>query len=254
MPHLSTLFANPDTSEEGTETMTNTPVRNYAEQSDAELFGAERVIQEKLGKEPGNPAYYLELADIYTALFDRTRKQKGKQSSEWLWKSGDALEKVVMLDPANKVSRYNLGVVYKRQGQMERAREELKKLIRACDPKEDGAMLFASWMEIGSIYEEQGFWDEAREAYLNAREYDYTNSDVQAALQDIQQKRQQDRSGGSYAPMGMPSSSGMSASSMTAPDPSQDTSMNQGLAQAIPALGQMFAQKFSGSQNGQSND
>ena len=143
------------------------PVR-YSTLSNAELFAAEREMREKIGKDPSNARYYFMLSDICTVLFDRTRKQKGIQSDEWLFKSADALEKVVMIDPSNKTAHYNLGVVYKRQGKMERAREELKKTIRLCDPKRDGYILLACWMEIGSIYMEQGFVEEAKEAFLKA--------------------------------------------------------------------------------------
>lgn len=248
--HPPGMVANQDFSEAGSEAISNTPAPNYAEQNDARLFAAERLLKERLGKEPGNPVYYLELADIYTALFDRTRKQKGKQSSSWLWKSGDALEKAVMLDPANQIARYNLGVVYKRQGQRERAREELKKLIRTSDPMRDAPILFSAWMEIGSIYAEQGFWDEAEESYVKAREYDYGNLDVQEALQMIQEKRREDREGSSKS-SGISSFGMNSAAMLPAADPSQNIPQNQNIGQALPYLGQMIAQKFSGEGNDQ---
>ena len=235
------------------------PVR-YSTLSNAELFAAEREMREKIGKDPSNARYYFMLSDICTVLFDRTRKQKGIQSDEWLFKSADALEKVVMIDPSNKTAHYNLGVVYKRQGKMERAREELKKTIRLCDPKRDGYILLACWMEIGSIYMEQGFVEEAKEAFLKAREYDFGNPDVQAALQEIQSRKQQEN-GGSSGSFINPVSSLMGTNPASSPSAAMDpnrndgTQQNQGIAQAVPALGQMLMQKFGGGQkSGQDNE
>lgn len=231
--------------------------RDRSEQTDQELFRAERELKGKLGKDPGNAEYYLELSNIYAVLFDRTRKKKGRQSLDWLWRSGDALEKAVMIDPGNKIAHYNLGVVYKRQGSMERAREELKKAIRLCDPAQDASIIFVCWMQIGAIYEEQGFFDEAKEAYLKAREYNYGSEDVKEALAEIDMKRkgiEREAGGSDYGVSSMGMGRAMLPRSSAQPgyaDPSvqQDP---QGLAQALPYLGQMLMQKFGGSS--QSNE
>ena len=216
--------------------------------TDVELIGMEREFRAKLGLEPGNADLYYRLSTVYATLFDRTRKQKGNQSLEWLVKSRDALEKVLMIRSEDKIAHYNLGVVYKRLAQMERAREELKKAIRLCDPKKDTYLLCASWLQIGSVYEEQGFFEEAKEAYLKAREFDYGNPDIQEALRDVDVKRKAPEKGGGSS-FGMPS---MGSASSTNPqtaaamgrDPNaQDQS---GIAQALPALGQMLMQKFGG--------
>jgi len=225
--------------------------RERSEQTDTELFKAERELKEKLGKDPGNPEYYLELSNIYATLFDRNRKKKGRQAEEWLWRSGDALEKAVMIDPENKVAHYNLGVVYKRQGAMERAREELKKTLRLCDPNQDALLMFASCMQIGAIYEEQGFFDEAREAYQQAREYDYGNEDAREALAELEMKRKGE-AGSDYnmSPMGMGGGMVPRPSPQTGsvdPNVQQDP---QALVQAIPYLGQMLMQKFGGGGQG----
>jgi len=52
--------------------------------------------------------------------------RKARQSDEWLLKSGEALEKVVMLDPMNKVAHYNLGVVYTQNKEFDSAVAEFK--------------------------------------------------------------------------------------------------------------------------------
>jgi tetratricopeptide (TPR) repeat protein len=216
--------------------------------TDVELVGMERELKAKLGMEPGNADLYYRLSTVYATLFDRTRTQKGSQSIEWLVKSRDALERVLMIRPGDKVAHYNLGVVYKRLGQMERAREELKKAIRLCDPDQDTYLLCASWLQIGSVYEEQGFFDEAKEAYLKAREFDYGNQDIQEALRDVDAKRKAPEKGGGSS-FGMPSmGSSFSQDPQTAAAMGQDpNAQNQsGIAQALPALGQALMQKFGG--------
>ena len=216
--------------------------------TDVELIAMEREIRAELGMEPGNADLYYRLSTVYATLFDRTRTQKGKQYLEWLMKSRDALEKVLMIRPDDKIAHYNLGVVYKRLGQMERAREELKKAIRLCDSKKDTYLLCSSWLQIGSVYEEQGFFEEAKEAYLKAREFDYENPDIQEALRDVDAKRKAPEKGGGSS-FGMPSlGNALSTDPQTAAAMGQDpTAQNEsGIAQALPALGQMLMQKFGG--------
>lgn len=216
--------------------------------TDVELIGMERELKSKLGLDPGNADLYHQLSTVYTTLFDRTRKEKGPQYLEWLVKSRDALEKVLMIRPEDKVAHYNLGVVYKRLGQMERAREELRKAIQLCSSEQDTSLLCASWLQIGSVYEEQGFFAEAKDAYLKARELDYENPDIQEALRDVDAKRKAPEKGGG-SPFGM-SSMGNSLTS----NPQMAAAMGQdpntqdqgGIAQALPALGQALMQKFGG--------
>ncbi len=222
---------------------------DLSEKTDGELLKMERELHRELSKDPGNADLYYRISNIYAALFDRTRTKKGGQYQEWLMKSRDALEKTLMIRPQDKVAHYNLGVVYKRQGKMELAREELRKTISLCDPEEDAYLICTSWLQIGSVYEEQGFFDDAKEAYLKAREFDYGNPDIQEAIRSVNVKRKTPESGSSFSPMGMSSmGSGAFTDPQTAAAMGQDPmAQNQGgLAQALPALGQMFAQKFSG--------
>ncbi|MFA7254625.1 MAG: tetratricopeptide repeat protein [Candidatus Omnitrophota bacterium] len=221
--------------------------------TDVELIGMERELKSKLGMEPGNADLFYQLSTVYATLFDRTRKQKGNQSLEWLVKSRDALEKVLMIRPEDKVAHYNLGVVYKRLGQMERAREELKKAIRLCDPATDVYLLCSSWLQIGSVYEEQGFFEEAKEAYLKAREFDYGNPDIQEAIRDVDIKRKTPEKGGGSS-FGMPSmGSALSTDPQTAAAMGKDPNAQDqgGIAQALPALGQALMQKFGGGGGGE---
>jgi len=229
---------------------------DFSGKTDGELIGMERELRAKLGLEPGNADLFSRLSTVYATLFDRTRKQKGSQSSEWLVKSRDALEKVLMIRSEDKIAHYNLGVVYKRLGQMERAREELRKAIRLCDPDRDVRLLCASWLQIGSVYEEQGFFEEAKEAYLKGRELDYENPDIQDAIRDVDAKRKAPDQGGGSS-FGMPPMGGsFSTNPQTAAAMGQDpNAQNQGgIAQALPAIGQMLAQKFGGSSGGGEGD
>jgi tetratricopeptide (TPR) repeat protein len=132
---------------------------------------------------------------------------------------------------------------------MERAREELKKAIALCDPEQDARLLCACWLQIGAVYEEQGFFDEAKECYLNAREFDYENPDIQEAIRDVDAKRKAPERGGGGSSFGMPSTGGaFSSDPQTAAAMGQDPNAQDpgALAQALPALGQMLMQKFGG--------
>ncbi|MBU9888765.1 MAG: tetratricopeptide repeat protein [Candidatus Omnitrophica bacterium] len=214
--------------------------------SDGELYQADRDLRAKLALDPGNAAYYFELSNIDAALFDRTRK--GKYPGDWLSRSGEALEKVVMLDPGNKVAHYNLGVVYKRQGLMEKAREQFRKGLARCREEEEAALVAAFWVRIGETYAEQGFYEEAREAYLKARDYDYQNPDIQEAIEELRVRMQTAEEGRATAPLPMVPGmgAGMSAAGMVGDPVAREQYQNQGIAQALPYLGQMVAQKFSG--------
>lgn len=223
---------------------------DYSQKTEAELYAADRELRNMLGKEPGNAAYYFELANVDAAIFDRTRKQKA--SGEWLWRSQEALEKVVMLDPENKIAHFNLGVVYKRQGWMERAREQLKKGLALCRGDEDGVMAATYWLQIGETYEVQGFYEEAQEAYLKAREYDYTNEDVSGMLSDLRAKMKSADERGDSSPISFSPAmqGGMTAAGMAGDPVASGQNQNQAIGQALPYLGQMLANKFSGGDSG----
>lgn len=225
------------------------PMReDLSAKTDVELIGMERDLRAKLGLEPANPDLYYRLSTVYATLFDRTRTQKGNQSLEWIAKSRDALDKVLMIRPKDKVAHYNLGVVYKRLGQMERAREELRKAIQLCDPETDTYLLCASWLQIGSVYEEQGFFEEAKEAYLKARELNLDDPDIQEAIRSVDAKRKAPEKGGGTS-FGMPSTgSAFTQNPQTAAAMGLDPNAQGegGIAQALPALGQALMQKFGG--------
>jgi len=253
---LPFVHASPPQNDDNRATVGDSIGEDLSGKSDGELFVMEREIQQELAKDPGNSGLYKHLSSVYTTLFDRTRKQKGQWSTEWLTRSRDALEKVLMIGPEDKVTHYNLGVVYKRLGEMERAREELKKAIRLCIPARDAYLLSACWYQIGSVYEEQGFFEDAKESYMKAREFDYGNEDIQEAIHAVDAKRKESGGGGGYSSMGMPSTgSAYSSNPQTAAAMGQDpNSQDQGgIAQALPALGQALMHKFGGGDGESSN-
>lgn len=229
---------------------------DLSQKTDGELFAMERELQQGLAKDPGNAELHKQLSTVYATLFDRTRNQKGPWSTEWLTRSRNSLEEVLMSRPEDKVAHYNLGVVYKRLGEMERAREELKKAIRLCDPKEDAYLISACWLQIASVYEEQGFLDDAKECYVTAREFDYENPDIQEAITAVNAKRKESGNGGGFSSMGMPSTGGAySGNPQTAAAMGVDPNAQNpnGMAQALPALGQAVMQKFGGGGDGGSS-
>ncbi len=245
----------PQTDDDDRRAMSPPMGEDMSQRTDGELFAMEQELQKRIAKDPGNAELHKRLSTVYATLFDRTRTQKGKWSTEWLMRSRGSLEKVLMIHPEDKIAHYNLGVVYKRLGEMEVAREELKKAIRLCDPAQDAYLISACWLQIGSVYEEQGFWDDAKECYLRAREFDYGNQDIQEAIASVDGKRKES-GGGGFSSFGMPSTgSSFSANPQTAAAMGQDpNAQNQnGVAQALPAIGQALMQKFGGGDGGSSS-
>ena len=140
---------------------------------------------------------------------------------------------------------------------MERAREELKKAIRLCDPKEDAYLISSAWLQIGSVYEEQGFFEEAKEAYLQAREFDYGNENIQEALRSVDAKRKAPETGGGPSSLGVsPMGNSFSTNPQTAAAMGQDPNAQDqgGIAQALPALGPALMQKFGGGGGGEDSN
>ena len=132
-------------------------------------------FEQAVEQDPGNSRYRFELANVYAALCDKSDVSSG----EMLARAAHELEQVVMLDPKSIAAYYNLGVVYKRQGRLEQAREQFRKVL-AIEPQNGSAV-----MQIGQVYEQQGFFDDAREYYQKAGEMDFGNPDIQAALDDL---------------------------------------------------------------------
>ncbi len=223
---------------------------NLFEKTNAELFVAERDLRARIAKNPKNADLYYEIAMVCVTLFDRTRLKKGRQSREWLLKSRNALEKVLMLRPDDKVAHYNLGIVYKRLIMMELSREEFRKSVRLADEKNDAMLLYACWFQIGLVYEEQGFWFDARQAFLKAKGYVGNNADIEEAVKRVSEKSKMSESEFQPSALTSPGGDKRTGARYTDPkmaavmgeDPTQVESTN--ISEAIPVLGQMLANAF----------
>lgn len=155
------------------------------------LTEAEGLFTEALHKNPQNAAYHFELANLYAAKHDEFRSTKaGSQAGFMLERVASELEQTVMLDPSFLPAKFNLGVVYKRLGRFERAREVLREVMEEAKRRGESGVEFNTLMQIGAAYEEQGFYDEAEDIYLQAKNLDYFNSDIQGALEDLDRQRE----------------------------------------------------------------
>jgi len=144
------------------------------------LQEAERYLKKSLDLDPANAFYHFELANLYALRHDASKKSSRKpKQSEMLAAAARELERATMLDPELLPAQYNLGVVYKRQGRYEEARDQFRQALDI-DPKSAPA-----YMQIGMTYEEQGFFDEAKDSYAKAKDFDFTNPGIQGAMEDL---------------------------------------------------------------------
>ncbi len=145
------------------------------------MLEAENGLLSALENDPVNPDFRFELANIYAAHYDRWRERPGdERAQEFLNRAAHQLEQVVMIRPDDVPALFNLGVIYKKRREYEKARAQFKKVM-ILDPQS-----IAARMQIGAIYEEQGFFNEARDAYLEAREIDFFNPEIRSAIEDLE--------------------------------------------------------------------
>ncbi len=205
---------------------------------------AERFFLQAIELAPQEPDYHFELAGTYAMHYDASLGRGPDPIMDKLLQGAEReLEQTVMLKPEFTAAHFNLGVVLKRAGKYEKAREAFRKVIEL-EPNRP-----APWLQIGEIYEAQGFFDEAESAYRTAQEKDYYNPDIKAALDDLAINREQAavrarQSAGSgmlnpwregFHP---PSYSEQATAQPGAADP------NQNVTQALPYLGTMLMQEF----------
>lgn len=149
------------------------------------LLEAESFLLKALEKEPGNPDYHFELANLYAAHYDRlNQSRKDDKAQTFLELSANELEQTIMIKPDFVAAHFNLGVIYKKQKNFEKAREKFRKVLEM-EPRSAEA-----WTQIGMTYEDQGFFDEAKDSYLQAREMNYASPEIQSLLQDLELHRQ----------------------------------------------------------------
>ncbi len=149
--------------------------------SEGRLPEAEQAFLKAIQEEPTNADYHFELSNIYAALYDQS--SSGVRGRMLLERSEHELVQTLTFRPDHLPARFNLGIVYKREGKYEKAREEFRRAL------ELSPQLAAAWYQIGVIYEEQKFWDEAQDAYLRAREIGGDTAEIEEALNNLQHER-----------------------------------------------------------------
>lgn len=205
------------------------------------LLEAEKKMKDALELEPVNPDYHFELANVYAARFDALRQTRAQdKAKEMLDAACDQLSQTVMMKPDYLAAHYNLGVLYKWSRRFEEAREEFKKVL-ALDPNSVNAA-----MQIGEIYEEQGFFDEAGDWYRKAKQMNYGNPDIDAALEDLKEheSRAHQQMLSETRPGLIGSQMGTSAQQQILSQSGIGNPPQQGIQQAIPYLGSMLMQEF----------
>ena len=213
------------------------------------LEESQRILQSALAFDPGNPDYHFELSRVYGALYDESAAASKKNiDPNWLNLSQNELEQVLMIRPQDIPAHYNLGVIYKRRGKMERARDEFHRVLKLTSAeKSTSPTAISAWLQIGATYEEQGFLEDAEDAYMKARQLGGSQPEVQEALESLQMRQRHERenprmpgqvdswtrqyvSGAEYAQFG---SQAIRAQSQSA-----------GMGALLPAMGQMLFQQF----------
>ncbi|HCM42060.1 MAG TPA: hypothetical protein DIS66_01930 [Candidatus Omnitrophica bacterium] len=158
-----------------------------------ELEESRRLLVSALAFDSGNADYHFELSRVYGALYDESVPSGKKKVGEthFLDMSQIQLEQVLMIRPNDVPAHYNLGVIYKRRGKMELARDAFQRVIQLTekDPMPSASVIGSAWLQIGTVYEEQGFFEEARDAYMKARKIGGNRPEVQDALQGIGEKQ-----------------------------------------------------------------
>lgn len=152
------------------------------------LDESERYFKKAVEEEPSNADYHFELANVFA--LERDAALHGRDASkakESLASAARELEQTVMIRPDFLAAHFNLGVVYKKQQKYEEARQEFKKGMDLVPP---GQSVTPFLMQIASIYEDQGFYDDAESVYKDALENDYGNTEIRNALETLGERRQ----------------------------------------------------------------
>ncbi len=152
------------------------------------LDESERHFKKAVEEEPSNADYHFELANIFALERDAAlRGRDALRAKESLASAARALEQTVMIRPDFLAAHFNLGVVYKKQQKYEEARNEFKKGMELVPPSQPVTPFL---MQIASIYEDQGFYDDAESVYNDAMEKDYGNTEIRNALETLGERRQ----------------------------------------------------------------
>ena len=147
---------------------------------------AEELLSEASRRDPANPDYHFELGNTYAAAYDAWQGKLNSPRRQTILRSCEReLKQAVMFRPGFSAARYNLGVILKRQGRNEEAREEFRRIL------EIQPDMPAAYYQIGETYESQGFYDEAEDAYQQARQRSPGAPEIEEALMRVRQERSQ---------------------------------------------------------------
>jgi Flp pilus assembly protein TadD len=212
------------------------------------LLQAERQLIQALQLEPANPDYHFELAGIYAARYDSlSQSAYSPGAAEMLERAGRELEQAVMLQPDFLAAHYNLGVIYKRQGRFEEAREQFRRVL-GLHPNHAKAQI-----QLGATYEEQGFFEDAREEYLKAQEMDFLNPEIKFLVADLEERKKMARERAlaeGFAASSMKSAgnqldfSSPNRSSPYEGNPDDALQAQRAVKQALPYLASMLVQQW----------
>lgn len=216
--------------------------------SQGQIYEAADHMKKAVNLDPSNADYHFELANIYALQRDEFQNSGDEvQARKMLEASAAELEQAVMYEPDFLAAHFNLGVVYKKLGKYEAAREKFRTVLEM-DPEQ-----LAAQMQIGATYEDQGFFDEAETIYLEAREKYFRNPDVELALNDLAQRRLAAKHRAASSAGGIPpaafgalTSSGARSyfETQNAIYPNSQNDRSASVAQAIPYLGSLLMQQF----------
>ncbi|MDP3920293.1 MAG: tetratricopeptide repeat protein [Candidatus Omnitrophota bacterium] len=215
--------------------------------AEGQFLESERMFYRAIELKPDNPYYHFELSNLYALRYDLLKQPSldadGKQLME---SSARELEQASMMHPSFLEAHYNLGVVYRRLGEFEKAREEFKQVL-VLDPT-----LAGPYMQMGEIYETQGFFDEARDMYLKARDLDYHNPDIHGAIEELTEHKeifkQRQRTRDAASDWGRRSRgfeySPNSQANQYGNEQYGSSSQGQSIQAAAPYIGMMLVQEF----------
>lgn len=198
---------------------------------------AELEFKRAMELEPDNPSYRFELANLYAIRHDDALSTNDDGlASAYLSSSASELQQALMIQPDFWSARFNLGVVYKKQGKYEAARVEFKKVLQQ-NPE-----VLAALMQIGQTYAAQGFYDEAESIYEDARDRGVPDPEIALAMQELDQGRYQEHRQ-NQSEMGR-SLNGLSQKLNSNYLNSANPNNSAGTGQAIGGLGSVLMQQF----------